>query len=99
MKLRSRLIKTHELYGGKPCNKSNLDGINTNTEKTECNTELCPPGMICIPKLISTSVNKININFSIRSTSPNRHFFYLKWTVHGEVGKNGRHAAKLVGVE
>ena len=48
-KLRSRLIKTRELYGGKPCNRSNLDGINTSTEKTECNIDSCPPGMMYSP--------------------------------------------------
>ena len=52
VKLRSRLIKIHELNGGKPCNKSSLDGnhryqqipSDTNTEKTVCNTDVCPPG-------------------------------------------------------
>ena len=45
VKLRSRLIKNQELYGGNPCNRTILDGIYTSTEKTECNVETCPPGM------------------------------------------------------
>ena len=48
VRLRSRLIKTHERYGGKPCNRSSLDGINTSTEKTECNNKSCPPGRIIV---------------------------------------------------
>ena len=48
--MRSRLIKTHEAYGGIPCDGitgggSSLDGIQTGTEKTECNTQICPPSM------------------------------------------------------
>ena len=51
IKLRSRLIKTHEAYGGIPCDGitgggSSLDGIQTGTEKTECNTQICPPSML-----------------------------------------------------
>ena len=47
IKLRSRLVKTHELYGGKPCDGvsgggSSLDGKQTAAEKTECNTQTCP---------------------------------------------------------
>ena len=49
IKLRSRLIKTHEAHGGLPCDGiqgggSSLDGIQTGTEKTACNTQICPPG-------------------------------------------------------
>lgn len=44
IKLRSRLVKTHELYGGKPCDGSgSIDGKQTSTEKTDCNTQICPP--------------------------------------------------------
>ena len=44
IKIRSRLVKTHELYGGKPCDGSgSLDGKQTSTEKTDCNTQICPP--------------------------------------------------------
>ena len=45
IKIRSRTIKTHPLYGGKECEGENsLDDVQTSTEKTECNTQLCPPG-------------------------------------------------------
>lgn len=43
--LRSRTIDTHPLFGGKPCDGANsIDGVQTSTEKTECNTQTCPAG-------------------------------------------------------
>ena len=45
IKLRSRTIQTHPLFGGKPCEGENsIDGIQTSTEKTTCNTQTCPAG-------------------------------------------------------
>ena len=45
IKLRSRTIDTHPLFGGKPCDGENsIDGVQTSTEKTECNTQICPAG-------------------------------------------------------
>merc|ERR1712079_124777 len=38
IKIRSRTIKTHPLYGGKECEGENsLDDVQTSTEKMECN--------------------------------------------------------------
>ena len=64
IKLRSRLIKTHEAHGGLPCDgiqggESSLDGIQTGTEKTACNTQICPPGTYFIHlKTVTKKRNK-----------------------------------------